>query len=263
MRTVYGHLLVAMMIAVVVAVTLSNALQQMETLKPSLVAVRVDDVQDFAFRDAQLFLLRYSLENDVPLSLAIIAKDFGSDRGLVDAVKAALHSGSEVTVHGWEHENLANLTLTAQEEKLREAKECLREVLGVDATVLTPPMFSYDDDTLRAMSLTGYSIVSGLAELDQRGLVSEGILSIPATIELSDFANGTWSMKSVQAVINELEVSIRSCGYAVILTHPQEFMKDGKLDQDAFATYSNLIQKFSYAYSFTGLEAFKGLVVNH
>ena len=177
-------------------------------------------------------------------------------------MKAALHSGSEVTVHGWEHENLANLTLTAQEEKLREAKECLREVLGVDATVLTPPMFSYDDDTLRAMSLTGYSIVSGLAELDQRGLVSEGILSIPATIELSDFANGTWSMKSVQAVINELEVSIRSCGYAVILTHPQEFMKGGKLFQDAVATYSNLIQNISYAYSFTGLEAFTSLIVN-
>jgi len=262
LRRVSGHLLVAIMIAAVVMVTLYTELYPIKPSKPALVTVRVDDVQDFAFRDAQLFLLRYSLENDVPLSLAIIAKDFGSDLEIVKAVKAAVHSGSEVTVHGWKHENLASFTLTAQEEKLREAKRVLGEVLGVNATVLTPPMFGYDDDTLKAMCLTGYKIVSGLAELDQRGPVSEGILSIPATVELSDFANGTWSMKSVEAVINELDASIHLYGYAVILTHPQEFMKDGKLFQDAVATYSNLVQNISYAYSFTGLEAFKALVVN-
>jgi hypothetical protein len=70
----------------------------------------------------------------------------------------------------------------------------------------------------------------------------------------------TRSVKSVQAVIGELDASIRLYGRMVILTHPQEFLKDGKLQADAVATYSNTVQNISSIYSFTDLEAYSSLV---
>jgi peptidoglycan/xylan/chitin deacetylase (PgdA/CDA1 family) len=202
------------------------------------------------------------MANNVPLSLAIIAKVFGSDRELVDTVKTALRSGFEATVHGWEHENLTVLTLTEQEQRLRLARQALKEMLNVDANVLVPPMFCYNNDTLRAMHLAGYEVISGLAELQQKGPLSDGILSIPATVELSDFANGTWKMKSVQTVINELNSSIQLQGYAIILSHPQEFMKDGKLNQDAVTIYSDLLRNIGSTYSFAVLETLKQYVTS-
>lgn len=79
-----------------------------------LLVVRVDDIQDFAFKEAQLFLLNYSVKNKLPLSLAVLAGSFGSDTEIVEAVKSAVGFGSEVTVHGWQHENLAELSLIEQ-----------------------------------------------------------------------------------------------------------------------------------------------------
>ena len=225
--------------------------------KPAIVAVRIDDVQDFYCRDAQLILLGYSLNNSIPATLSIIPKLFGQDKELVDTVKAAVRSGFEVAIHGWEHEDLAQLSLEEQTTRLQQGKARLNEVLGLNASVLVPPMFSYNNDTLVAMHINGLEIVSGLSELQQQGQVLEGIISIPATIELSDFANGTWKMKSAGNVMNEVIASINLHGYAVIVTHPQEFTKDGELSRESISNYNTLIQGMKDRYSFTTLEGLK------
>ena len=227
----------------------------------TLLVLRIDDVQDFAFRDAQLHLFRSSLANKISVSLSVIAKLFGSDKELVDTVRSMINLGCEVTVHGWEHENLTKLTSSEQGQGLRRAKERLKAVLSVDATVLVPPLFSYNNDTLQAMRMSRYGVVSGLAELHQAGQVSEGILSIPATIELSNFSNGTWRMKSVETVIDELSMSTRIYGYGVIVTHPQEFFKGGTVDQDSIKTYEQLIQSLQANYFFTTFEKLRNNII--
>jgi peptidoglycan/xylan/chitin deacetylase (PgdA/CDA1 family) len=94
-------------------------------------------------------------------------------------------------VHGWMHEDLAKLSLEGQDLRLQNASAHLKEVLGIKATVLAPLVFRYDGDTLKATHAHWFAVVSGLAELQQPRPVSGRIVSIPATIELSDFENGT------------------------------------------------------------------------
>jgi len=65
--------------------------------------LRVDDIQDYAFREAQLFLLNYAAGNHLELSLSVISGMFGEDIELLKAVQVAVGSGSEVSVHGWRH----------------------------------------------------------------------------------------------------------------------------------------------------------------
>ena len=221
--------------------------------EPPTLVIRVDDIQDFAFREAQLFLLNESIVNQIPLSLALIAGMFGEDRETVQAVKLAVSSGSEVAVHGWKHEDLAKLSFGEQVALLSRSRSQIEEILDYDVEVLVPPMFSFDENTLAAMSEEGYTIVSTLTDYAEPGLLSK-VLSLPATIELSDFSDGTWSMKSLDSVKAEISRSIKKYGFAVIVTHPQEFLNDGELNQVNMELYRALLNTLKEVYSFETLE---------
>ena len=218
-----------------------------------LVVLRVDDVQDYAFKEAQLFLLSESIKDEIPLSLAVIAGYFGEDTELVEQVKLAISSGSEATVHGWEHEDLAQHSLEEQIRILSDSKKCIQEKLNYDTQILIPPMFSYNEDTLKAMQKENYNLLSTCADLSSPGYTSN-VLNIPATIELSDYANEIWDMKNYQDVEVEVSRSITKYNYAIIVTHPQEFITDGELDQANVETYKSLLKTMKNSYSFTTLK---------
>ena len=217
------------------------------------IVIRVDDVQDFAFRDAQLFLLNHSIENSIPLSLAVIAGMFGEDAEILETTRLAVASGCEVGAHGWKHENLANLSLREQLAILFQAKNRIKELLGIDTQLLIPPMFSFDNNTISAMDEEAYAIMSTCTDYHKPRYVS-GIRNIPATVELSTLSGNVWQMKSVDAVSAEVERSFESYGYAVIVTHPQEFMSNGQINQTAKESYVNLLAKLGETYEFTTFE---------
>jgi peptidoglycan/xylan/chitin deacetylase (PgdA/CDA1 family) len=222
------------------------------TEKPPLV-IRVDDVQDYAFREAQLFLLNESVINEIPLSLAVIAGAFGDDGNIVPAVKLALNSGSEVTVHGWEHEDITQLPLSGQKELLSRARSQIKNILGYEATIFVPPMYSFNDDTITAMQLESYKIISSSKDISQPGLISK-VTSVPATVELSDIFNNKWTMKSLDIVEAEIAASIQKYGFAVIVTHPQEFITDGKLNQANTEMFRTLLITLKKDYSLVTLK---------
>jgi peptidoglycan/xylan/chitin deacetylase (PgdA/CDA1 family) len=224
---------------------------------PALVVIRLDDVQDYAFKEAQLYLLNYSTQNKIPLSLAIIPGYFGQDNELIEAIKQNINSGSEITVHGWEHENMSQYTFSEQKIRLINSKQLLKDTLNVETDILVPPMFSYNDDTIRAMEETGYATISGISEFHKKEWISQKIQSIPATIELSDYSNNTWQMKDISAIIPEIESSIEEYGYAIIVTHPQEFMNGNELNLDATVNYEQLLQEIAKDSSFNTIEGLK------
>ena len=234
------------------AYTLSKTIENANN--PALVVIRIDDIQDYAFRDAQLYLMKQARQSGMPLSLAVIPTFFGEDHELVEAVKQTIVSGSEVTAHGWEHENLSQYSLSEQETMLLEAKQFLQETLNSEINVLVPPMFSYNNDTVAAMEATDFTIVSGLTEYHEKGWASEQVQSIPATIELCNLSDNVWTMKSKEAVMSELQASIDDYGYAIIVTHPQEFIADSKLNPDVVSRYEQILQAIAQNYSFNTIE---------
>lgn len=247
--SIAGILILLGLIAVVIPET------SMKTMEPPAIVIRVDDIQDFAFREAQLFLLNESAINHVPLSLAVIAGDFGEDSEVVQAVELAVSSGSEVTVHGWKHEDLATLSFEEQEALLLKSRNRLTGILALDTKVLVPPMYSFNDDTIAAMHEDGYNIISAYTDLSEPGLFSD-ILSLPATVQLSDYSDDdTWTMKSLDSVKAEISESIQKYGFAVIVTHPQEFLSgDGELNQANMELFRSLLRTLKQNYSFRTLE---------
>jgi len=240
----------SILLIIIAIVTLKTPIGNRE---PPTLVIRVDDVQDFAFREAQLFLLNESIINQVPLSLAVIVGMFGEDGGIVQTVKLAVSSGSEVAVHGWKHEDLAKLSFGEQVALLSRSRTQAKEMLDYDVEVLVPPMFSFDEDTLAAMNEEGYNIISTVADYVEPGLMSN-VISLPATIELSDFSNGIWNMKSLDSIKAEISRSVQKYGFAVIVTHPQEFINDGELNQVNTELYRALLNTLKEDYSFETLE---------
>jgi peptidoglycan/xylan/chitin deacetylase (PgdA/CDA1 family) len=156
--------------------------------------------------------------------------------------------------HGWEHENLSQLTFDEQKVRLLDAKEHLDKLFNTETEILVPPMFGYNNYTIQAMKETGYRIVSGLSEFHNKGWASGEIMSLPATIELSDYSNESWHMKTRSIILNEVENSIETHGYAMIVTHPQEFMKNGDLDPETTTKFGQILQKLSEKFSFTTID---------
>ena len=217
------------------------------------VVIRVDDIQDYAFAEGQHFLLNYSAESSIPLSLSVIAGEFGSDKRIVDGLRSALNSGCEVTIHGWQHENLSSFSVVEQTRLLFESKSRLKELLNVTASVLVPPTFGFNNDTLKAMKVEGLTIISTISEFSDEKILS-GVLNIPATVELSVLANGVWKIKSVDSLAEEIEKSLGFYGYAVIVTHPQEFMSNGTMNQATTESYVRLLKKIGKTCQFTTFE---------
>lgn len=246
-------ILIVTLLLLLSAIPLAIIRISIENKNPPTLVMRVDDIQDFAFREAQFFLLNDSIDNHVPLSLAIIAGMFGEDTKIVETVKLAVNSGSEVAVHGWNHEDIAKLSFKEQLTLLFQAKNRIKETLDVDTTTLVPPMFSFNGNTLDAMHEEGYDIISTSADLHEPGLVSE-VRSLPATVELSNYSNGTWQMKSYESVKAEILKSVQRYGFAVIVTHPQEFITDGKLNQVTAEFYTSFLRNLNETYSFKTLE---------
>lgn len=232
-----------------------------ENVAVGTVVVRVDDIQDYSFHDTQIQLLQHSISRGYPLSLGVIAKDFGLDVELVEAVRAAVRNGSEIAAHGWIHEDLAQLTASEQEVQFLRAKNRLWNTLGVNTLVLIPPTYSYSNNTLLAMNQAGYEIVSGYIEMNDGGIASEGIVSVPATVELSELSGDNWTMKGVDQVMSEFNTSIESNGYTVIVTHPEEFLQNGALDENAFGRYCEILDSVSSRFTLTTLEGLKHRVL--
>lgn len=222
--------------------------------EPPLLVMRVDDIQDYTFREAQIFLLNESIINRVPLSLAIIPGVFGEDREIVEMVKLAVSLGSEVTAHGWIHEDLATFSVEEQAALLLQARTRIEDILGYDTRVLVPPMFSFNNDTISAMQEAGYNIISSHVDISEPGLLSK-VISLPGTVDLSDYShNGTWNMKSVDSVKAEISSNVQKYGFAVIVTHPQEFLNDGELNQVNTELYRALLNTLKEEYLFETLE---------
>jgi len=63
-----------------------------------------------------------------------------------------------------------------------------------------------------------------------------------------------WHMKSIPEIMTEIANSIEVYGYAVIVTHPQEFLIGEEiLDPACCDLYSELLKTLSLEYSFTTL----------
>ncbi|MDQ3851595.1 MAG: polysaccharide deacetylase family protein [Thermoproteota archaeon] len=224
----------------------------------------MDDIQDYWITPGQLAAMNQFTTRNQSLTTGIIMDIIGNDSSIVNKVKQGIDSGLfELAVHGWNHTEYAKLSEEEQRNSMNDSNRKMRELFGNASDIFIPPLDSFNQDTIDAMEQVGMDIInaneSSIDELQLRSdnesqalssvaIQSKNISYIPSTIAFKDYYGGQYIQNSVEDIFNNVTQSISRSGYAVIVFHPQDFMKidangtiTNELDENPMRELSRLI----------------------
>ena len=231
------------------------------------VVFRMDDLQDYWIRTAQITAMNLFLSKHIPLSLAIIMNSIGNDSQVVDKIREGSKGPNalfELTLHGWDHVNYADLSEKEQTDTLKKANDKMLQLFGNKSNIFVTPYGSFDADTNQAMNNVGVHILSaelvneekfdGNASISYANGFSDSISKIqyvpnnnnnnnraisydqnptpglvyhfPAMSFFYEHEDGSPAIKTpIQQILVETKNNIQKYGYSVILFHPQDFVE--------------------------------------
>ena len=153
------------------------------------VVFRMDDLQDYWIRTAQITGMNLFLSKHIPLSLAIIMNSIGNDSLVVVVDK--IREGSkmpnalfELAIHGWDHVNYADLSEKEQADTLKKANDKMLQLFGNKSNIFVTQYGPFNADTIKAMNNVGIKILSS-------ALVNEGRFDDNASISYADPFSGS------------------------------------------------------------------------
>ncbi|HEU5220846.1 MAG TPA: hypothetical protein VFU58_02185, partial [Candidatus Nitrosotalea sp.] len=121
-----------------------------------------------------------------------------------------------------------------QEKTLDLANNKMQTLFGVKSNVFIPPYGTFNNSTLVAMSNLGIGILSaGSSHTNDNRFIWNpsvsaepySILQFPDTTGFMDERNGTWQNVSNSVILDSVNNSIAKRGYAIVVLHPQNFVK--------------------------------------
>ncbi|MEO9363589.1 MAG: polysaccharide deacetylase family protein [Nitrososphaera sp.] len=211
------------------------------------VIFRLDDIQDSWIVPVQSAVIDKFVEKNTNLDLAIIMNHIGNDPAIVDKVREAIATGLiETSVHGWEHVDYRTLSLSEQQDTLEKANQKMEDLFGSRTGVFVAPYNAYNDDTLKAASQAGLTILS--AEFDQEIASvydpdnpdspdnkvykatagsdikdSQGVYHLPQVGGFYTYDSEPPTKTPLSTIESKIDGAIASYGYAVVTLHPQDF----------------------------------------
>ena len=191
------------------------------------VAFRLDDIQDFFTREAQVDLIRIFQEENVPLTMAVIGGALHDDRELIGFLQTATPAGIEAANHGWVHSDHTALTGREQRDSIVRTNDRIRALLGVETRTFVPPENPFNDQTLSIMKEFGLTHLSGSVFLkaDQPPFPLKNgdmIFHFPQTAFVSDVdtPTGLWRVVPNEQSLEMIRDSMEQYGFAVVVMHP-------------------------------------------
>ncbi|HEX5978682.1 MAG TPA: polysaccharide deacetylase family protein [Nitrososphaeraceae archaeon] len=205
------------------------------------VVFRMDDIQDYWLKSGQLAAMNQFISRNQSLTLGIIMGGIGNDTEIVNKVKEGSDRGLfELAVHGWNHTDYTKLSEEEQRKSLDDSNRKMIELFGNTSEIFIPPLNSFNNDTINAMEQVGMKILdansSSFDELELKGhnesralsslsIQSKDFFYMPSTIAFKDYYQDLPIKNSIQNIFNNVTQSIATNGYAVIIIHPQDFVK--------------------------------------
>jgi peptidoglycan/xylan/chitin deacetylase (PgdA/CDA1 family) len=195
------------------------------------VAFRLDDVQDFYHSDIQMAIIDMFREENAKLTIGIICNTFGKDSALLDHIRNATgdkeNSIIRVANHGWNHEDMTKLKKEEQVQLVRRSNQKILSMLGISPSVFIPPYNLFNSDTIAALRENNMSYVSSSLKYDPPSNSSQNSIPdrFPMTVSTGYvFLNKFWYRIANEKIMAKIRWSIGKYGYAIILTHPQQYI---------------------------------------
>jgi Polysaccharide deacetylase len=161
-----------------------------------------------------------------------------------------------LAIHGYNHVDYTKMSEQEQKRTLDLANNKTQTLFGTKSNIFIPPYGRFNNSTLVAMSDLKIGILSATigSVNDDRfiwnpSVSSEphSILQFPETTGFMIYANNIWQNVSNSAILDSINNGIAQRGYAVVVLHPQNFVKteNGQsvdvIDSGQLSNLSNLI----------------------
>ena len=223
------------------------------------VIFRLDDISDGYLDAEQLKIMDIFLSKGEPLTLGLIMHKFGNDSAILDKISEGYKKGLfELALHGWEHKNYSGMTEQEQKSSLYEANERMQKIFGNKSDIFIPPFDKFNNDTLNAIRELGIKIMSSslsdqyrydlgrsmyISGKNQNGSTGQGIYYLPYTTDFKDFIGHSQIKIPIGLIAKNINATIETYGYAIVLIHPQSFIKLDEqghfISQDATKAHMN------------------------
>lgn len=227
------------------------------------VVFRLDDIP---YDDAQVYDNESRINIDLAVMNVFITKNQSVSLGLVMhfidlhsiLLKNVLDGYSkglfELALHGWDHVDYSNLSEIEQEASLRKANEKMVNLFGKPSTIFIPPYNLFNVTTLDAMKKLGITIISSSTQDDtdydyfipNKTSKQDQIYHMPQMTSFETFQGEIPIRIPVKKILKDIDYNIEKYGYAIIILHPQSFMKIKKglqNDQNAFSEYREILKR--------------------
>ncbi|TBR08895.1 MAG: hypothetical protein EPO62_05905 [Candidatus Nitrosotenuis sp.] len=200
------------------------------------VAFRMDNVQDFYLNDVQNAAIDKFGEKNVPLTVSVIGKFFGSDPKVVNLIKEKIQSDASLRIanRGWEYVDHTAYDKEQQAASIQKTNDKIFQTLHVKPTTFVPPLDLFNAQTLEATAQNKMPYFSASVARDSPPY-ADSLKHVPSTSLLANlmdddpFYTGTVPQKALA----KIKSNISQYGYAVISLQSQDFaVKDGQVSKN-------------------------------
>jgi len=194
--------------------------------------LRLDDIQDFFQRDAQMALIDWCMTNGVAVSLGVIGPYFGTDKAVVEKVKECLALGPslcEVTNHGPDASTrLGDLdNLIEVQMKVEESHNSIRATLdGYTPRTFAPHSNSWSDTLTTALKNLKYQVITASNNERMRFDSTQKPMHMPqkAITATYSYVDESWTVVHPHHILAACQMTYAAGDEAcVVSTHPQEY----------------------------------------
>ena len=192
------------------------------------VSFRFDDIQDYWLNNIQSKIISIFSKNNIPLTVGIIADEFGNDSKIVDVVKNEIKNNKiEIANHGLVHVPFTQFDKQEQNEMIKKSTNKIYEILNVNSTIFIPPENQFNEDTIQVLIENEFTHISSSTIYDSPPflLENEYFYRFPEVATTGGYIpsqNRILGISSDQTFSDALG-GINKYGFAVITMHPQEF----------------------------------------
>jgi len=208
-----------------------------QPINKNKIILRIDDIQAFIWTDVQKQMIKDSIKRDIPPVLGVIPFGIENDKEIYGFLQKK-NCNLEIAQHGWDHSmntfglapEFSDLTREEAYERVMRGKPILERLAGKEVVTFIPPNNSFSHGSKMALADAGFKIIS-----------AEGSGQYDFSASTYDWGKG--ELNSVEKVLSACKEGLAKNNLCVIMTHPQDYAKNGILNKAKYGMFLVLLDK--------------------
>ncbi len=201
------------------------------------VVLRIDDIQGEVWSDISVDMIRDATKRNMRVVLGIIPDGILADHELPGYIRKKM-CYLEVAQHGWKHHvngdydepEFGSLDKKEAQKKFKRGIKKLEKLTKDDIITFIPPQNIMSDGAREAAHDAGIRVISA----DGKGKFD---------LDVSPFNWDTFELVPVDEVMRQCEEVFQTEKTCILMLHPQDYATDGKLDEDKYELYLELLNE--------------------